>query len=135
VTELDLARKEAGMPDAFSILVVEDDSRVRELIRSVLSRAGYRVREAGSAEEGWAEFKASPEIDLAMIDIILPGISGLDLGAELGRRRPETKVVYMSGNGRSVAMESMMHFAPDYVLVKPFSESQLLKSIRKVLGA
>ena len=123
------------MDGTHSILLVEDQQSLRRLMVEMLSGDGYAVREAGSAAEGLNAFESSPDsFQLAIIDMVLPGTSGLDLAAELSRRRPDLKVLYMSGYGESVAMESVRSFAPECVLIKPFGQSQLLNSVRRLLG-
>src|SRR5690348_10809776 len=124
------------MAGARSILLVEDQQSLRKLMVKMLLDGGYAVLDAGSATEGLDVFESSPELfHLAIIDMVMPGMSGLDLAAELSRRRPELKVLYMSGYGDSVAMESVRSFAPECVLIKPFNQEELLHSVRRLLAA
>ena len=116
-----------------TVLLVEDNELVRDTVMGMLSAHGFPVVAAASAEEGIREFETDPAITLAILDMILPGKSGLDLAAELERRRPGFRILYMSGLGESIAMESIARRAPDLVLIKPFSEEMLLERVSGLL--
>jgi DNA-binding response OmpR family regulator len=123
------------MAGRLSILVVEDQQALLSMIVQILSEAGYSAIPASSAWEGLQVFENSPaEFDLAILDMVLPGMSGLDLAAELSRRRPELKVLYMSGYGSSVAMQSVRSAGAEFVLIKPFSARQLLDRIEALVA-
>ena len=118
-----------------SILLVEDDDQLRKAIALILTRDGFVVHEARNVREGSALFEANAEtIGLAVLDMLLPGESGLDLAAELERRRPGMKILYISGCVESVAMESIMRHSPQSVLLKPFPLDRLVDSVRDLLA-
>jgi two-component system, cell cycle sensor histidine kinase and response regulator CckA len=81
-----------------TVLVVEDEPGVRELVRKVLDRYGYRVLVAATPHEavGIAQHYPDP-IDLLMSDVVLPGMSGRSLATQLIASRPSLRVLYMSG--------------------------------------
>jgi two-component system cell cycle sensor histidine kinase/response regulator CckA len=124
-------RREPAQP---TILVVEDQFPVRRFIRRALRRRGFQVREAASAEEGLSIFQAyQGSIDLAILDIVMTGMSGLDLAAELIRERPLFKILYISGYADSVAMETLGRMSPEAVLAKPFTSVALMERVEQLL--
>jgi PAS domain S-box-containing protein len=108
-----------------TVLLVEDEDGVRRLMHTYLEREGYQLLEAKNAEE--AELIAGAyrnSIDLLISDVIMPGITGLELAERLAPGRPNMKVLYISG---------YRHTAPDRlqgnVLSKPFLASELLRRV------
>jgi two-component system cell cycle sensor histidine kinase/response regulator CckA len=121
--------------DQPTILVVEDDRSVRQLIVQTLSHNGFAALEAGSGVDGLAAFQAGHgAFNLVIVDMIMPGMSGLDLAAELARRQPNVKILYISGYGDSIAMESIARQWPDFVLLKPFSTWTLVSRVQQLLS-
>lgn len=117
-----------------TILVVEDNGALRRLMKRTLADSGYLVLEAGNASHGLEVFRAEPRsVDLAVIDMVMPGMSGLDLAAELERQRPGMKILYISGYSTSVAIESISHRSPDRVLLKPFQAQDLVDRVHRLL--
>jgi CheY-like chemotaxis protein len=118
-----------------TILVVEDDATVRRLIVRVLQRSGFRVIAADSAQYGLALFQSHPNaIKLAILDMVMPGMSGLDLANELRCACPEVRILYISGYIDSVAMESIGHRSPESVLLKPFGKGALVERVQQLLA-
>jgi CheY-like chemotaxis protein len=117
-----------------TVLLVEDNDLVRDAVTGMLAAHGFPVVAAETAEQGILEFESNPAVSLAILDMMLPGKSGLDLAAELERRRPGFRILYMSGLGDSIAMESIARRAPDMVLIKPFNEEMLLQRVATLLG-
>ncbi|MGC4081222.1 MAG: response regulator [Vicinamibacterales bacterium] len=116
-----------------TVLLVEDEPLVRDMVRAFLERAGYGVEAVGTAEEvldGWSD----RAVDLLLTDVMLPGRTGVELATALRQQRPELKVVYMSGNvSDPAARESVL--SPDTrFLAKPFSRAMLLEAIRSLLA-
>lgn len=116
-----------------TVLLVEDNELVRDTLKSMLASHGFAIVDVGTAEQGLAEFEADPTISLAILDMILPGESGLDLAAELERRRPGFRILYISGFCDSIAMESIARLAPELVLFKPFGEETLIQRVAALL--
>jgi two-component system cell cycle sensor histidine kinase/response regulator CckA len=115
------------------VLVVEDADALRELTRRILKRLGYTVLVAANAEEALVLSEKHPEVDLLLTDIVMPGVSGPQLSAQLLARRPGLGVVYMSG----YTEEAMVHrgvVESDIVFVqKPFNSETLGRKIREAL--
>jgi two-component system, cell cycle sensor histidine kinase and response regulator CckA len=119
-----------------TVLVVEDESLVRTLARKALEQAGYRVLLAAGGEEALevAE-RHEGTIDLLMTDVVLPGLSGMDLARRLVQRHPGLRVLFTSGYpDEDVAREGVFNGGMAY-LKKPFTPSTLTGKIREVLDA
>ena len=116
------------------ILVVEDNGALRRLMLRILAGSGYAVLEASTGAQGLDLFREhSPAVDLAIVDMVMPGLSGLDVAAEIERHQPGTKILYISGYASSVAMESISRRSPDRVLIKPFDAAQLIERVALLL--
>jgi DNA-binding NtrC family response regulator len=117
-----------------SILVVEDEPKLRRLLELQLADEGFRARSAESAEAGLQLANQEP-FDLVVSDFKLPGMSGLDFLHALKRVNANLPVVIMTAFGTvESAVEAMKAGASDYVL-KPFSLAELVLVIRKELAA
>jgi len=116
-----------------TVLLVEDNELVRDTIIRMLALHGYGAIAAGTAEQGLVEFESNPAVALAILDMMLPGKSGLDLAAELERRRPGFRILYMSGLTESIAMDCIARRAPEQVLFKPFGEDALIQRVTALL--
>ena len=112
------------------ILVCEDETSIREFVVINLKRAGYEVVEAGSGEEAVEKYDAEQGgVDIALLDIMLPGMDGFAVCREL-RQRSETMGIIML-TARTQEMEKvggLMMGADDYV-TKPFSPSELVARV------
>ncbi len=116
------------------ILVGEDDPLTRSFTRSALEMLGYQVMTAESSEEALRLFsERGAEVDLAILDVVMPGMGGRELALELKRRRPGLRVLLVSGyHAASGPREHPWPEAEDF-LPKPFSPSSLGKKVREVL--
>ena len=110
-----------------TILVVDDETGIRELIRKILSREGYRVLEAGSAEDGLAAARGQ-KIDLVITDVMLPGINGPELARRMQQAAPQLKALFISGHTGSAILPPGAAF-----LAKPFTLAALLEKVRQTL--
>jgi DNA-binding response OmpR family regulator len=118
-----------------TVLVVEDDLLVRDLIALTLRRGGHAVHETGKAEAALKFFLANRGIvGLTIIDMLLPGMSGLDLAAELQRQESSVNVLYTSGCVSCLAIESIVIQRPEIFLPKPFTPSQLMDKVNWLLS-
>lgn len=117
-----------------AVLVVEDQAPVRRLIVKFLSRHGIQALDADSASEGLSiVHQRGGKIDLAIVDMVMPGVSGLDLATDLIREYPSIKILYISGFVESVAMDVIARRSPHAVLHKPFTEEALMERVDQFL--
>ncbi len=115
------------------ILVVDDSEEVREVLRELLSRHGYTVVTCPDGESGLVELDTRA-FDLAMVDLGLPGISGLEVAHRLKQRWPATRVALMTGYGDRMGPEDAHAKGVDFVLAKPFSLDQLRSVVDHALA-
>lgn len=115
------------------ILVVDDSEEVREVLRELLSRHGYTVVTAPDGESGLVELETRA-FDMAMVDLGLPGISGLEVAHRLKQRWPTTRVALMTGYGDRMGPEDAKVKGVDFVLAKPFSLDQLRSVVDHALA-
>ncbi len=116
-----------------TILFVEDESDIRDLVAAFLREAGYCVLAAAQGEEAWQLFDRHPEIAVLLTDVMLPGeTSGFSLARLACRTRPELRVIYVTGY---VPQEDWLTCdkAPGPILHKPFQLAQLHRQIEEAL--
>jgi PAS domain S-box-containing protein len=116
------------------ILVVEDDDQVRTVVSKGLPRLGYEVLVVRNAEEALAlSDKHRGRIDLLLTDVVMPGLSGPELAERLTARRPETRVVFMSGYPAGDDPATGFELNGRGYLQKPFALAELAEKIRTAL--
>jgi len=123
-----------GAESMGSVLLVEDDNEVAALVSEMLRELGYRITRAASAQAALGALANDREIDIVLSDVMMPGEkNGLDLAAEVTRRRPNLKVVlttgYAGGAISSVDKDMQVH-----VLRKPYDIRTLELALRAVRG-
>ena len=117
------------------VLLAEDEAEVRQVLRSTLSKEGYDVIEAASGDEALALFRASPQVDLLLTDIIMPGsLSGTDLAQEIRRMNPALPVILLSGYASEGAQADVAKGGGDLRLAKPVSRRKLLAAVADVIA-
>jgi two-component system, cell cycle sensor histidine kinase and response regulator CckA len=120
-----------------TILVVEDEEGVRDLAAEILQGHGYQVITAGDAKEALLtneRLNGSARIDLLLADVVMPGMSGAELAAELTRIRPGMRVLYMSGYSDNAISTRGTLLPGTRLLEKPFTDAELLTSVSDALG-
>jgi PAS domain S-box-containing protein len=120
--------------DLGTVLVVEDEKGIRDLVRRILTREGYKVLEASSAEQALdvARRHAAP-IRLLLADMLLPGKSGRELAEELALTQPNLHVLYISGYTNDPAAIDARLVSGSALLQKPFTLAALLKKVHEAL--
>ncbi|URW74669.1 response regulator transcription factor [Sphingomonas donggukensis] len=114
-----------------TILLVEDDPPLRTLTARALQENGYVVRPAGSAPEMWLAFEQGP-VDLVLLDIMLPGTSGIDLCRAI-RRDSDVPIIFISAKGSETDRVIGLELGADDYLPKPFGTRELVARVRAVL--
>ena len=135
--EVRAERRPAGMQRGTeTILLVEDNEQVRQLTSEVLEDSGYKVLLAASPEEALALCRGNhPDIQLLVTDVILPGMNGPQLAAQVKQISPRTRVLYVSGYTSNAIVHYGVLDAGLWFLAKPFSLSELVAKVRQVLDA
>lgn len=118
-----------------TVLVVEDEAPLLHLQRRTLERAGFRVLVAGSGQQALNLLEEFQErIDLLLTDVVMPGMGGVELASKVTQNRPGTRVLYMSGYPADVVTARGDLPTASAYLQKPFTATELLKSIGELLG-
>jgi CheY-like chemotaxis protein len=122
-------------PCATTILVVEDDADIRDLVVHYLADQGYRVLTAGNGEAAMHILRSRETIELLLADIVMPGsVDGIALARETVRLRPATKVLHVTGHGDRLATRAAL-MSRGELLSKPFRQSELIARITRLLGS
>ncbi len=115
-----------------TILIAEDNKGVRKFLKTTLSRFGYTVIEAIDGEDAIDKFKEHTNIDLMIVDSVMPKKNGKEVHDEIKRLRSDVKVLFTSGHTKDVIFEKGLneefHFLP-----KPMTPHEILKKVREVL--
>ena len=115
------------------ILLVEDESFVREATCSILQKAGFEVLPAEDARQAMKVYEeCGQSVDLVMTDMVLPGRTGQQLGQDVRKRSPDVAVLVTSGYGEA-EYETEVPEAHTYFLAKPYSRRALVEKIETIL--
>jgi signal transduction histidine kinase len=122
--------------DGESVLVLEDEPALRRLVAMHLENLGYSVVSVANGEEALSAIESMESIDLLLSDVMLPGgLSGREVATEMKRRRPEVKILLMSGYAKEILTGEEPLEPGDALLNKPFQLTELACKIRVMLDA
>ncbi len=117
-----------------TILIVDDEPDIREVIRFALENAQFRVIEAGHADDA-RKLLATEELDLILLDWMLPGRSGLELATQL-KQNPKTRfipIIMISARGEEEDRVKGLETGADDYIAKPFSSREMVARVKAVL--
>jgi two-component system phosphate regulon response regulator PhoB len=125
----------AGEAPRKRILVVEDDAAIRTMEERVLQAAGYEVRSAGNGSEGLDLARKDP-YDLFLLDIMMPGMNGLELARELRKDNATaaTPILFATARGEPQDVREGFASGATLYLIKPFTTTTLLSMVRAAVG-
>ncbi len=107
------------------ILILEDEEAIRAFVVLNLTRAGYEMVEASSGEEALELFDQHPDIDIAVLDVMLPGIDGLEVCKKIRSSNQKIGIIMLTAKAQEIdKVAGLMNGADDYV-TKPFSPLEL----------
>jgi len=117
------------------VLVVDDEHQVRGMLKGLLTRAGHEVQ---TAEEGGAALRLLEEtpVDLVILDLLMPGMEGLETLMRIKKAHENVKVIVISGGSRSINMDFLpasLKLGAHRALKKPFSNDALLETVNELL--
>jgi PAS domain S-box-containing protein len=118
-----------------TVLLVEDEASVRELVRDTLAGKGYRVIEAENGDAGLiVAANHDGSIDLVITDVVMPGMGGREMVKRVTQTRPAIKVLYLSGYTEDTVVSEEITQSGTAFLQKPFTLQHLTRKVREVLG-
>ena len=118
------------------ILLVDDESTVRSVLRSALERAGFTVLEAGNYYDALREAGNAEFLDLLIADVSLPGPNGCEVANRLHALRPDLKVLFISGyTGAEICRHYGVQLHDLHFMAKPIDARSLVTRVRAVLDA
>jgi PAS domain S-box-containing protein len=121
--------------DGETVLVIEDETAVRELVVDVLNDLGYRALEAGDGPSGLKILQSPERVDLLVTDVGLPGMNGRQVAEAAREYRPDLKILFITGYAESAAMANGF-LAPGMEMVtKPFAIDALASRIRDMIAS
>jgi len=119
-----------------NIVIIEDDASVRRSTESLLRAAGYTITGFASVE-AFLKFNQRSQTDCIILDVILPGMCGLEAIPIFKRDLPNMKIIVISGSGRArdlAILEAAKCLGADATFVKPFDATQLLAAVSRSLS-
>ena len=116
-----------------TILVVEDEEAVRQFVIRVLDQAGYRVLAAANGQEALKVGSSSARLDLLFTDMVMPGMSGMELAQKFASHHPGARTLFASGYSDEALESSLPGGSSSAYLAKPFTAEALLASVRNAL--
>ncbi|MBI9101908.1 MAG: response regulator [Spirochaetales bacterium] len=116
------------------ILIIDDEEIIRDLVVDILEESRYEVSDFSSGEEALKYFRLnSEEIDLVLLDIIMPEMGGSEVFAKLREIDPDVKVILLSGYSRNVEIETLLTWKNTEFFQKPISVKGLLDMVKEQL--
>ena len=116
------------------ILIIDDETIIQELLQDVLQSEGYDIFSARDGQEGLELFQSkSDEIELVILDVILPKVDGKTVFTEIRKIKPEVKVLIISGYSKSDVKEELIQKGINGFIAKPFSIVHLLETVGSLL--
>ena len=120
-----------------SVLVIDDEEQIRQLIREALEQAGYDVREAGDGKSGLTQYRTK-QTDVVIMDILMPDQDGLESIMALYKEFPDSRVIAMTGGSDMIGIMNFLDVAKmmgaKQTLKKPFDMKTLLDTVAAELS-
>jgi signal transduction histidine kinase len=126
-----VSQRAAGKLAGATILLVDDDNQVREIIRAMLHELGYRVLEAGSGGAALDMLQRDPNVELLIVDFAMPGMNGAELARHVRSKRPTLPIIFATG---FVDRAALAGIEESRIIGKPFSETELAEKIAAALA-
>jgi len=133
VSETDAASSKSIRGGRETILVAEDDKEVRNLIKNILVEFGYTIIEAEDGEDATNKFNKHKNIDLLILDSVMPKMNGKAAYDEISATNPRIKVIFTSGYTRDIILDKGIEDKKFDFIAKPLSPKELLEKVREVL--
>ncbi|KIX12552.1 hybrid sensor histidine kinase/response regulator [Dethiosulfatarculus sandiegensis] len=133
-TDLFRSEGKAAFQGYETVLLVDDDPAIRQMLQGMLLRSGYEVMAAATGEEALELFGEEREkVELVILDLDMPGMGGVRCLESLKKQKPEIKVLIASGHAGSSLVDKAMALGASSFMDKPFTKEEFLVGVRKVL--
>ncbi|MGD8494037.1 MAG: response regulator [Desulfobacterales bacterium] len=119
------------------ILIIDDESQIRSMLRLMLERVGYEVIEAADGMEGIRQYRDNPA-DLIITDLIMPNKDGIGMIIELKKEFPQVKIIAMSGGGVNRPegyLDGAKKLGATRTLTKPIDRDKMINAVKETLKA
>ena len=127
-----MSESQAHATTAHSVLLIDDEQHIADVVVYALEEHGFRIRTALDGDAGLARYEASRP-DLVLLDLNLPGLSGLDLFQAIRARRPEQAIIMLTARGDEIDRILGLELGADDYVTKPFSPRELVARVKAVL--
>ena len=117
------------------ILIIDDESQIRSMLRLMLERVGYEIAEAPDGIEGIRRYRENPA-DLIITDLIMPNKDGIGMIIDLKKEFPKVKIIAMSGGGVNRPegyLDGAKKLGATRTLTKPIDREEMLKAVKETL--
>jgi len=118
------------MKSTITILVVDDEAMIRNLLEKILAKEGYKILLAKDGQEA-LDIINTKKVDIVISDMKMPRMNGLDLLKTLKRERPEIGVVIMTGYGDTYTVKDALLLGADEYITKPFKSYEMLMIVER----
>lgn len=118
-----------------TILVIDDEQSIRNLLKDVLEKAGHRVLQASDGREGLALYQQKGPVDLVIMDLLMPDTDGLEATLQLTREYLDAKIIAITGaQGDRNFLDVAKLFGARRTFEKPFDLKQLVQAVQEELA-
>lgn len=126
---------EAAPEGAVTVLVADDDDDIRDLVVFKLSQAGYAVRAVADGRDALEAIRSTPP-DLAVLDVMMPGLNGMDVTREVRKDDDlrEVRIILLTARAQEGDVETGFSLGADDYVIKPFSPRELVSRVKAVLA-
>jgi CheY-like chemotaxis protein len=121
------------MKRPITVLVIDDDERVRTLLRDILRFAGYRVIEASDGRSGM-RYLENGEFDMVLTDLGMPEMNGWEVVKMIKKETPQTPVVLITGWGTNLDEEKVKESGVDGIIGKPFQVNEVIETVEQFIN-
>jgi two-component system chemotaxis response regulator CheY len=117
------------------VLVIDDSTAVRQLVQTILGSAGYEIFEAHDGLDGLEKLRAVPQLDLALCDVNMPRMNGLEMVLEAQRSGITVPILMLTTEGQPSMIRDARRAGAKGWIVKPVKPELLLIAVEKIVGA
>lgn len=115
------------------ILIIDDSAFMRMMLKDILGKNGHEIAEAENGVEGVEKYMQLKP-DLVAMDIVMPGITGIEAVREIMKKDPEASIIMISALGQEAMVKEALEAGAKDFIVKPFKKEKVIEAVNKVLS-